>query len=40
MNTDHLWEAELDRRVEEIRQGVAASEPAEIVMKRLRQKPS
>jgi putative addiction module component (TIGR02574 family) len=40
MNADQLWEAELERRVEEIRQGVAASEPAEIVMQRLWRKHS
>ncbi len=40
VNADTLWEAELDRRAEEIRLGVAVSEPAETVMERLWRKHS
>jgi putative addiction module component (TIGR02574 family) len=32
------WDAELNRRLQEIRSGTAVGEPAEIVMRRLREK--
>ena len=40
LGAERLWELELDRRATEIRQGVAAGEPAESVMDRLRRKHS
>ena len=37
-DAERLWEEEINRRVESIRNGTAVGEPAQVVMDRLRQK--